>query len=304
MANDPIVLHHYDRSPFAEKARVMLGIKGLDWRSVEIPVVMPKPDLMPLTGGYRKTPVMQIGADIYCDTQCICDELEARSPSPSLYPEGEKGAAMGVLRWSESTFFRASVGSAIAEVIDQLPDSFIADRTEFSGAPFTAEMLKAAQPHAIGQWRTFMTWVDAQLADGRAFFFGDTPNAVDASLFMHVWFTRAVAEKAGAGDFGHIAPWAERVADIGHGSNESLAGPDALDMAADGSPADPQGEVRATFSAGAAVTVTPDDSGRVPVAGKLARADDERITIIREDERVGEVAVHFPRAGFVIAPQD
>ena len=30
---------------------------------------MPKPNLTALTGGYRKTPVLQIGADIYCNSQ-------------------------------------------------------------------------------------------------------------------------------------------------------------------------------------------------------------------------------------------
>ncbi|RZI55153.1 MAG: glutathione S-transferase family protein, partial [Pseudomonas sp.] len=66
-----LILHHYPTSLFAEKARLMLGFKGLSWRSVNIPSIMPKPDLMPLTGGYRKTPVLQVGADIYCDTALI-----------------------------------------------------------------------------------------------------------------------------------------------------------------------------------------------------------------------------------------
>src|SRR5271165_1090127 len=59
-----IILHHYETSPYSEKVRLGLGLKGLAWASVEIPVIMPKPDLTALTGGYRKTPVLQIGADI------------------------------------------------------------------------------------------------------------------------------------------------------------------------------------------------------------------------------------------------
>ena len=76
----PIILHHFDRSPFSEKIRVVFGHKGLSWRSVRIPQIMPKPDLMPLTGGYRRTPVMQIGADVFCDTQIIIREIERRFP--------------------------------------------------------------------------------------------------------------------------------------------------------------------------------------------------------------------------------
>src|SRR5271167_178323 len=76
-----IILHHYEISPYSEKVRIGLGLKGLAWGSVEIPVIMPKPDLTALTGGYRKTPVLQIGADIYCDSQLIMRELERRHPS-------------------------------------------------------------------------------------------------------------------------------------------------------------------------------------------------------------------------------
>lgn len=52
------------------------------------PPIMPKPDLMPLTGGYRRAPVLQIGADIYCDTQLMSRVLESLAPSPSLHPYG------------------------------------------------------------------------------------------------------------------------------------------------------------------------------------------------------------------------
>ena len=91
-----IILHHYPLSPFAEKTRVALGIKGLAWRSVIIPQIMPKPELMPLTGGYRKTPVMQIGADIYCDySKDYCDVPGAGSKG-TCKPLGKSGDACGV----------------------------------------------------------------------------------------------------------------------------------------------------------------------------------------------------------------
>ena len=61
---DIIILHHYDISPYSEKVRLGLGLKGLAWASVEIPVIMPKPDLTALTGGYRKTPVLSAPTSI------------------------------------------------------------------------------------------------------------------------------------------------------------------------------------------------------------------------------------------------
>ena len=82
-----IILHHYPTSPFSEKVRLVLGYKNLSWQSVVIPMIMPKPDVVALTGGYRKTPFMQIGADIYCDSALICDVLEHIQPTPALFPE-------------------------------------------------------------------------------------------------------------------------------------------------------------------------------------------------------------------------
>ena len=88
-----IILHHYPMSPFAEKIRLVLGYKKINWTSVIIPMMMPKPDVVSLTGGHRRTPLLQIGADIYCDTALICDVLEHLYPAPTLYPEHQKGLA-------------------------------------------------------------------------------------------------------------------------------------------------------------------------------------------------------------------
>ncbi len=73
-------------------------------------MIMPKPDLMPLTGGYRKTPVLQIGADIYCDTRLIARELERRFPSPTLFPGGNRGLSLALTHWSGHRLLRARRG--------------------------------------------------------------------------------------------------------------------------------------------------------------------------------------------------
>ena len=46
------------------------------WRSVTVPMMLPKPDVVALTGGYRRTPFMQIGADIYCDSALMCRVID------------------------------------------------------------------------------------------------------------------------------------------------------------------------------------------------------------------------------------
>src|SRR5213079_3614481 len=122
-----IILHHYDTSPYSEKVRLGFGLKGLAWASVELPQIMPKPNLTALTGGYRKTPVLQIGADIYCDSQLIMRELERRYPTPSFYPAG-RGAADALAWWAEKTIFLPAVSIVFAKRPEVLPEGFLEDR--------------------------------------------------------------------------------------------------------------------------------------------------------------------------------
>src|SRR5258706_1274400 len=146
---DEIILHHYDTSPFSEKVRVMLGVKGLSWRSVIQPVIMPKPDLTPLTGGYRRIPVLQIGADIYCDTQVILAELEARQARPAVI----RGADWAVNLWADRLVFQVTVAGVFGGMGDNLPADFIADREKLPGRPFDMAVMKAAAGPMKGQGR-------------------------------------------------------------------------------------------------------------------------------------------------------
>src|ERR1041385_4464954 len=122
-----IVLHHYESSPYSEKVRLGLGLKGLAWASVEVPQIMPKPDLTAMTGGYRKTPVMQIGADIYCDSQLIMREVERRFPNPTMAPTG-KGLPFGLGFWGDRLFFMATVPVIFGEIGHMVPEAFKKDR--------------------------------------------------------------------------------------------------------------------------------------------------------------------------------
>src|SRR5436190_4597169 len=120
-----IILHHYDISPYSEKVRIGLGLKGLAWASVELPVIMPKPNLTALTGGYRLTPVLQIGADIYCDTRTIARRLERERPTPSLFPPGAAASNRGLAYWGETLF--ADVVT-IGFGLGAFPPEFVDDR--------------------------------------------------------------------------------------------------------------------------------------------------------------------------------
>ncbi|HWA92413.1 MAG TPA: glutathione S-transferase family protein [Rhizomicrobium sp.] len=292
-----IVFHHYPSSPFSEKVRVAFGIKQLAWRSVEIPNMMPKPDLMPLTGGYRKTPVMQIGADIYCDTQIILRALERRHPTPSIFPI-KNGLAYALGFWSDKPFFMSSVAIVFAEIGDMVPEAFKQDRAKMSGGTFSTDALKAAAPFARDQWRAHADFVAETLEDGRAFMGGAAPGAADLHAYMNFWWVKAAIPHIAASltkTTPKIDAWVARVAAIGHGRPSPMESKEALAIAkASKSDAQPGAE------AGTKVTVAADDYGRDPVAGEIVFADAHEIAIKRSAPEVGEVVVHFPRAGFTV----
>jgi glutathione S-transferase len=301
-----IIFHQYDISPFSEKVRVIFGIKGLAWHSVIQPVIMPKPELIPLTGGYRKIPVMQIGADVYCDTQIIIRELERRFPTPSMYVGGDAGLSNALAFWADRPLFTlacdvifAGSGAAFRN------EAFLKDREALFERTFDMEARTAGVPNAFDQLRAHLGWIDDQLADGRGFLLGDAPGHADACAFYNLafirWANAAVMEKVGA--LPHLRAWEQRVKAIGHGTRSEMTPAEALDIARDAISTEP---VRADpeepngFKPGDAVTVGADDYGRDRVAGAIVSTSAQHIAIKRSDPRVGEVVLHFPRAGFVV----
>jgi glutathione S-transferase len=298
-----IIFHNYPNSPFSEKVRVAFGIKKLAWRSVIQPVIMPKPDLIPLTGGYRKIPVMQIGADIFCDSQIILRELDRRFPETSLSPQN-KGAPYGLGFWADRQVFQAAVAIIFGEIGDMVPEDFKKDRAALSGGGFDSEALKRAVPFMRDQYRAHLQFLEDQLADGRAFWGGGAPGLADIHAFMNPWFVaNALPHRAKEllAEFPHIAAWYERVRAIGHGTPSDMTPAEAIAVAkaatSDAKEAvdahDPRGR-----KPGDKVTVSADDYGRDPIAGALVFANPHEIAIRRSAPEVGEVVVHFPRAGF------
>jgi glutathione S-transferase len=300
-----IILHQYDVSPFSEKVRVALGIKGLDWYAVDQPVIMPKPELTALTGGYRRIPVMQIGADVYCDTQIILRELERRFPEPSLFVGGDRALGWGLGLWTDRPFFQAAVAVIFGSAGDAVDEAFRKDREALSGRPFDTEAMKAAVPPMKEQLRAHLDWLETQLGDGRTFLMDDAPGLADVNAYYNLAFVRWIAPEGAAviDAFDRLTAWEERVRDIGHGQRKEMSREEALDIARDAAtietpsadPGEPNGR-----KPGDPVTVMADDYGREPVSGELVSSSAQHIAIRRSDPRVGEVVVHFPRAGFVV----
>jgi len=298
-----LILHHYDFSNFAEKARLMLGYKGLAWRGVEIPPIAPKPRLTPLTGGYRRTPVLQDGADVYCDTNLIARELERRVPAPTFWPPGTAGFDEALVRWAEQQFMRPSALYVSGINADHMPQGLHEDRARLHGLPVPSiEAVRKAAVRNLQLVRPQIRWLADMLADGRPYLLGDVPCIADFAAYHVVWFYRGrhIDCRAVFDPYPRLQAWHARLAAIGHGRRTDIDADTALAEARAASPAPPRPSdpQEGDPLPGQRARVRAADNARDWVEGEVSFIDAGEIALLRHDPEAGEVAVHFPRVGY------
>ena len=274
-----VILHHYALSPYSEKTRLALGLKGATWSSVEIPVWTPRPKLTPMTGGYRRTPILQVGAEFYCDT-------------------------LHILR---------TVMNAVCLTIGNmpgLPQELIEERRPFFRVNLDPEALRPKRAMYLQRVNAHIAWLAESLADGREFVLGKDPSAADLSAYHPIWFAR----QNGGSEINElisfatvIDPWYKRVAAIGHGKLSEMTPDQAIEVAKANKPSEPDEWSSEAENVGLRrgdwVSVTPDDYGN-PVYGSILSWTPDEIVIRHEDASVGKVNLRFPRVGFDAAPAD
>ncbi|WP_332777835.1 glutathione S-transferase family protein [Polaromonas sp.] len=303
-----LILHHYPTSPFAEKIRLILGYKNLSWKSVIIPMIMPKPDMVALTGGYRKTPVLQIGADIYCDTALICDVLEHLQPTPSLYPAPGKGLERTLAHWADTTLFWTAMAfnlqpKGVAQMFGDLPPeaarAFGEDRKAMG-----AGMVRLRPADAAAAYRSYLRRLSDML-HGRPFLLGDAPTVADFAAYHPLWFTRVRTSVLAdiLDNVPDVLNWMDSMAAIGHGSMEQFNSTDAIAIAAASTPADLHDDIfqdEHGIPLGSRVSISGESFGPEPSEGELIAATRMHYTLRRTDPRAGTVHVHFPRIGYCL----
>lgn len=305
-----LILHHYPESPFSEKVRAILGAKGLAWRSLQVSMVMPRPATTALTGGYRRIPVLQVGADIYCDTALIAEYLDDLGNGPTLFPPAQLLAAQTLARWVDTELFWAAVtlrflpenmGSFFAD--PATAQAFAEDRANFAAG---AQVRRPSVDEAKARYARFLAEMETQLADGRACLFGAAPSVADFSVYHMLWFIHAgggMAEWLAARP--RATAWMERMRAFACPAGLPIAPEDALAVAREAEPLPiEQASDIAAFPPGSEVNVAPVDYGVMPSHGTLLRCDTHSIVIRREHALTGAVNVHFPRHGFGVTRAD
>ncbi|RTM15280.1 MAG: glutathione S-transferase family protein [Bradyrhizobiaceae bacterium] len=303
-----IIIHHYPQSPVSEKIRKAMGLKNLRWRSAEQSRFPDRPELFAMTGGYRRLPVLQIGADLYCDTQCIFRELEQRFPSPSLFPNGERGLPFALSRWTDDALFGLAMRASFAPIIATLPPALVEDRTRLYLGPngdFQREI--ADMPHTLTQLRAQLGWLEEALSGNQLFLFGGRPGMGDLLAWFIVWFIRGKNEWTDRllRECPAVQAWAARMDGYGYGQNEPISPEDALAQAYSAQPGSAQGEDGGDplgLQIGSVIAILPiSDTGEKPIKGVLLASSRDTVTIRHSSPECGTVSVHFPRVGYRMA---
>lgn len=291
----------------------MLGFKGLAWKSVAVPMMMPKPDVVALTGGYRKTPFLQMGADVYCDTALIAEVLEAIQPSPSLFPEQTAGLARTLAHWADSTLFWAAIrfnrgakgsGQKIGGIAPEIAKALLEDRKAMG---FDIQWVRPEDVAA--PFQTYLSRL-SKILGGKSYLLGAAPCIADFSAVHCLWYL--YARPGAAMNLAHLdAPlqgWLARITAIGHGQREDIDSAQSMEIAARSQPCSVgQGLLKADafvddhgIALGSRVAIAAESFGMEPTEGELIAATAAHYTLRRTDERAGTIHVHFPRIGYVL----
>ncbi len=201
--------------------------------------------------------------------------------------------------------FTTAIGVVFGDNVDRMPPEFVADRARlYFGPDFDAEAIKADLPANLAALAVQFDWLENQFDDHREYLMGPLVRLADALCYYLVWFVRGRYSKGAEflERFPRLSNWETRMREIGHGQPNETSPVEALEVARRATPeavapgdfADPRG-----FAPGDSVTVRPEIDGGA-VDGVIARFTAQEIVILRTDPAVGEVAVHFPQAGYRI----
>ena len=296
-----IILHHYGLSTFAAKARMILNYKGISWRSVEVPMIMPKPEMVALTGGWRLVPVLQIGADVFVDSKLVAERLEQLQPDPPIHSGRDPASEWGLANWLESIFLDVVT---LSFCDGMLPEEFLLDRVPVMPEGFfDLERARASLPSRLDRVRAACLRVEAQLSDGRPFLLGEAPMLPDFSGWVALAAAPVIpGAQAALVGCDKLLRWHGRMAAFDTAVPPSMTGAQALEIARAATPrtepgvaaGDPNG-----YQVGERIRFSHDPYCQEAVEGELVRADRFSMAIRRHDPLAGEVVVHFPREGTV-----
>ncbi|KAK4513154.1 uncharacterized protein ATC70_012949 [Mucor velutinosus] len=312
-----VVLHWFPGSPYCQKIIWILNYKKVDYMTVQINRLEPRPLRRPLDGGYRKTPILQIGNHIYCDTKSIIPALENQFPEPSLCPKlttnpdvSSEALARGLTVWLDSHLFTA-IFSQIP--IQTFTTDVLKDRSELVGYQLDAKAMIAAAPFMKATILSEFRIAESILAEKTWVLDTDTPSLVDFSLAMMTFFCKNVAGEDWIQSklkrlYEHMNRIMSVFTDTMQEARPQITEMEALEILkrheSDTLPRDFEvNDSTLPIELGQLVSVTPLDTGKIPAFGRLIRSTiDETVISHKNAEHNTTSIIHFPVTGFIVVP--
>ena len=300
-----MILHHYDDSPYAEKIRLMFGLTRMHWQSLRSSAWPPRPNLDPLVGGYRRIPVAQLGADLFCDTRLIAMEVARLTDQPAVDPSTVTGEPAALMDRAEHELFFAAISAVPpARLLTTMLMTFgplgmarfVRDRAKLMRGGTVRPPSQAKSQHIM---QSMLTAIESRL-EAAPWITGEQPGVADFAVYHPLWLHVLCSRRPlDAGP--RVQRWYRAVTEIGHGERSEIHRDQAFAAAADTAPRPlPAHSDLPEVEPGQTVQVAPADYGVVPVTGKLAAATQHRVIVQRDTPQFGAVHVHFPRAGYAV----
>lgn len=300
-----MILYHYELSPFSAKIRAMLGHAGLPWQSVIVRSLPPRPEISALVGGYRKIPVAQQGADLFCDTRVIAAEIAAACGQPLLDLAACPQETQAWVAHVDVKIFMNSLaltgtwqmartvwrGMSVRELF-----GFVRDRAEIG----RTSKVRAGHPSKAGdKLHAHLADCEARLA-GQDWLFGTQVCHADFSAWHSLWFITDLAGRDLVDGYPRVKAWMQRIRAAGQGRRQEITAGEARRAALSAVPRVIADEHRQDARIGRQVSIAPDDYALDPTAGRLVGVTPSRWIIARETPEGHVVHVHFPQTGYAL----
>ncbi len=200
-------LYQFEMSHFAEKTRLILDYKGLEYRKIEVTPGVGQIELYQLSG-QRQVPVLKDGSEIIADSTAIADYLDKKYPDKPIIPSEPKQRGLCLLmeQWadesiganarkglissigSNQSFRTALLPNSVPDVFKNLVGAIPQELFSFlgMGIGMGSDAVKDAQS-ALKRDLTALCFILME----QPYLLGDTPTLADfavAGLTMYVKF--------------------------------------------------------------------------------------------------------------------
>ena len=297
------ILYHYPMSPYSEKLRLTMGLLQLPWLSAQVAAYPPRAELAAVLGGYRRIPVLQIGAHMYCDTRLAFAALMGHESGYWVLTDRDEALRQ---RAEEEVFFAviaaASPYRAVQHLTRELGFSgllrFVRDRVAMTR---DARIVQPDVKTARDILSSFVSHLADRLTED-AFLSGREIGYLDLCCFHPLWMACQIDSSITARWPSAVGKWFKKIQDLGHGEASPMTA-QAIAAAIDEQAVFSGSVVEPPFLAAEPVMVRPSDYARDGSSGTLVHLDERRIVLERRPSDRGRVFLHFPRDGFEISRQ-